>query len=224
MGFLAPAVPWIIKGGSLLGGMLAGKQAEKGAMARSPEEAANFTGATTAAGGLATQGTRLMQQGNQALQQPLSYYSTLLGGNRAQMAQATAGTRASLTDTYRGAERSLEQGGVRGAAADLAKGELARDRAGQIARLTTGVQPMAAAALSDMGTNLTSQGARDVAGAGSLYGDLAEMGTKNRVYGREEGAKTGSVFGSLIFDILSGIGKKRSNTPGPWAGGYQFPQ
>jgi hypothetical protein len=45
MGFLAPAIPWIIKGGAALGGALLSKKREKAATQRSGEESTALTGA-----------------------------------------------------------------------------------------------------------------------------------------------------------------------------------
>src|SRR5258706_7692123 len=109
MGFLAPAVPWIIKGGAMLGSSLLGKKVAQGAqnsaMKRSPEEQTALTGAQTAAGGLQTSGAGLVGSGQQAvksglgtLEQPTNYWSRLLGGNRASMAQATAAPRGAISD------------------------------------------------------------------------------------------------------------------------------
>jgi hypothetical protein len=101
MGFLAPAVPWIIKGGAALAGGLMSKKSQSSAMKRSPEEQTALTGAQGAAGQLQQGGQSLLAQGQGAsaqglndLSQPANYWSRLLGGNRAQMSQATAAPRA----------------------------------------------------------------------------------------------------------------------------------
>jgi hypothetical protein len=216
VGFLANPLVWkgITTGVSLLGGWLGGKKAEKNAMQRSPEEAAALTGASNSANALNTTGTQLTQAGMPAVNKSLGYYSTLLGGNRAAMSLATAAPRASITDTYRGAERNLEQQGVQGAGRDQAVAGLARDKAGNIARLTTGVQPAAANALADLGTNLTSQGGQQQNAAGSLFANLLGKGFENRKYAREEGGKASSAIGSLLFDVLSGIWKPKGSSGG----------
>ena len=227
MGFLAPALPWIAKGGALLGGWLGGKKAQSSAMARSPEEQAAIGGAQGAAGSLGRMGSSLLSGGQQTIGQGVgmlgnagNYWQTLLGGNRAAMAQATAGPRGALTDQYRGAERGLERSGLRGATRDLASAELSRDRASKIAGLTTGVQPMAAEQLSGIGGQLgqlgMGQAGLGVGAAGqgaSIWTRLLGEGSENRRYGRAEGEKAGTGIGSLIFDILSGFGGG-GKTPG----------
>lgn len=214
MGFLAPAVPWIIKGGAMLGGSIFGRMAQGSAQKRSPEEAAAVSGAQTAATGLGRTGTELMGQGAPLLGQAGNYWQTLLRGSRPAMAQATAGPRAALTDIYRGAESNLERSGIRGAQRDVAAAELGRDRAGQIARLTTGMQPLAAQGVSDIGRTLLGTGADMSANSASIWSDLLGEGFENRKYARGEGEKSGKAIGGLIFDILTGtLGKKFGGKP-----------
>ena len=207
MGFLAPALPWLAKGGALLGGYLGGKKAQSSAMQRSPEELQALSGAQAAGAGLAQSGTQLPQAGMPAVNQAKGYYETLLGGNRAQMGLATAAPRAAITEGYRGAERGLERSGIRGAAGDVARAELNRDRVGKIAGLTSGVQPMAAEALANLGLSMTEQGAQRQGGAASLYQRLLGEGAANREYGRKEGEKSGTRIGRFLLDILgAGVG------------------
>jgi hypothetical protein len=129
------------------------------------------------------------------------------------MSQATAAPRAAITDVYRGAERSVEKSGVQGAAKDVQMGELNRQRAGQIAGLTTGVQPAAADRLTDIGQTQTGQGAPMIGEAGSIYSNLLGQGAANRVYGRGEGEKAGTGVGGFLFDIMnSSLGKGSGGT------------
>lgn len=224
MGFIAPAMPWIIKGASMLGGYIASKRAQKSAMQRSPEEQPALGGAQGAASDLTRTGTAqlrggldLLRTGEQTTAGPTDYYQTLLRGNRAAQAQATAAPRGAISDVYTGAERGLEKSGVRGAARDVAAGELQREKAGKISSLVTGVQPGAAEALTGIGATQTGQGigmagnaGSAYGGAGSLYSNLLGQGMYNRQYGRQEGEKAGSKIGSFLFDIMKGVGKKYS--------------
>lgn len=228
MGFLAPAMPWIIKGGAMLGGMFAGRKATSSAMQRSPEEQTALTGAQGAGGELAKTGADLTSTGMQTTAPATNYYQALLHGNRALQSQATAAPRAGITDVYSGAQRGLEQSGVRGAQKDVATGELQRQKAGQIASLVTGVQPAAAAALTQTGLEQSQQGGARTAGAGNLYQNLLGQGAQNRRYGREEGEKAGQGMGGFLFDILSGtMGKKAgmgNMGGGGGAGSYMSPE
>lgn len=207
MGFLAN--PFVLKGAAMGLGALFGKFRQNAAQKRSPEESAAIGGAQGAAGQLGQAGTSLMQQGAPLTQQAGNYWSTLLGGNRAQMAQATAAPRAAITDTYRGAESNLERSGVRGAQRDVAQAELGRQRAGQIAGLTTGIQPFAAQQLGAMGSDLTGKGGQLASSAGTIWNSLLGEGYKNRVYARDEGAEASAGIGPILFDILNAsFGKK----------------
>lgn len=222
MGFLAPAIPWAVRGGALLGGWLGGKKAQSSAQARSPEEQAALGGAQGAAGTLARQGSQAIQQGQQVFSQGLpmlgnagNYWQTLLQGNRGAMALATAGPRAAITDESRGAARGIERSGARGAVRDLAKAELSRDTFSKLAGLTTGVQPAAAQNLAavggqigDLGLGLSRLGYGGQEASANIFSRLLGEGFENRKYARGEGEKAGKSIGSLIFDVLSGtIGK-----------------
>lgn len=225
MGFLAPAVPWIVKGGAALAGSLFGRKAESGAANRYPEEKTALAGGQAAGQQLGTFGGQAIGLGLPAARKAVGYYQTLLGGNRAAMAQATAAPRAAITDTYRGAEANLDRSGVQGASRMRAEAELSRDRAAQIAGLTTGVQPAAAAALSSLGPTLTGQGATSTSAAGTVWSNLLGEGARNRVYARQEGENTGTEIGKLIFDTIAGTSWGRKNVPqtGPPAPGGGYP-
>lgn len=212
MGFIAPAVPWIAKGASLLGGFLGARKAQSSAMQRSPEEQTALKGAQGAGGELASTGADLTSTGQANVAGPTNYYQTLLHGNRAAQAQATAAPRAAITDVYSGAQRNLERSGVRGAAKDVLSGDLARDQAAKVSSLVTGVQPAAAAALTDIGQTQTGMGGARTGAAGSIYSNLLPQGYQNRVYGRQEGEKAGSTIGGFLFDILRGVGGKKSSS------------
>jgi len=215
MGAVVPFIPAIA---STIGGIFGGKLATKAAQNRSAEEKLALQGAQTSAGNLSRMGTGLygtgtgmVEEGRGTLAAPTSYYSKLLSGNRALASQAVAAPRAQISDVYRGAERNLERSGVRGAAREVAAGELGRQRAAQISSLITGVQPGAAAALTGIGQNQIQQGAglagtgtAATANAGNIFGGLLGEGAANRQYARKEGEKFGTSFGGLIFDILSG--------------------
>jgi hypothetical protein len=223
-----PVTPFIPAIAGAAAGIFGGKAATSAAMKRSPEEQQALTGAQGAGTSLGTQGgslfktgTGMVQQGQSTVAQPTNYFSKLLSGNRALQSQAVAAPRAAISDTYRGAERNLEQGGVRGASRDQAKGDLSRQRAGQISSLITGVQPAAAGALTSIGENQTSQGVATAGqgvgatgASGNIFANLLQQGNANRQYGRSEGQNFGSGFGGLIFDMLQATGKFKGKSGG----------
>lgn len=169
---------------------------------------------------------QLFQTGMPQAMSAGNYWQTLLGGNRAAMAQATAGPRGALTDQYRGAERGLERSGIRGGARDLATAQLSRDRAGQIAGLTTGVQPGAAANLAGLGTSLIGAGTQNLGlasstlgGAGSLFGHLAGLGQQGYQFQQGRSDEANAALGRSLFELLNaGVtanGKRTQQQPLP---------
>lgn len=231
---MGPVVPFIPAIAGAIGGIFGGKKATQAAQKRSPEEAQGLAGAQSAGGALAGQGANLFasgmgmaQQGQQTLAGPTGYYQKLLSGNRALQSQAVAAPRGAISDIYRGAGRSLEHSGIRGAQREVAQGELSRQRAGQISSLITGVQPGAAAALTDIGHTQTGQGTAQAGvgvgatgQAGGIFADLLGQGAQNRRYARGEGEKFGGGFGGLIFDLLSGVLNKKGGGGGGYLPGH----
>jgi hypothetical protein len=179
-------------------------------MQRSPEEQVALTGAQGAAGTLGKTGSELVNESKPYLSNAGQYYQTLLRGDRGAMQAAVAPYAAQVTDVYRGANRALEQSGVRGAARDVQRGELNRQRASQIAGLTTGMQPQAAGALGALGTTQLQAGTPLLGQAGNIYGGLLGQGYTNRNYARGEGEKTGKAIGQFTYDIADAVGRGRN--------------
>ena len=172
-------------------------------------------------GDVRRQGQSLFQQGMPATQNAINYYGTLLRGNRAAMQQATAGSAAQLTDTYRGAEAGLKRSGVRGGERATALAELTRDKASQIAQLTTGQQGEAARGLGLMGMNLTGQGLGAEVSAGQGFGGIAsQAGGKETEYGRGASADFAGV-GKSMAELVK-IWNNRRRGGGGGGGGYDY--
>lgn len=238
MGFIAPFIAPVAGAiGSLWAAKKAGSAAEDHANQLNQQGQAAFTGAQGAAQNLSSLGTGLVGQGQATTAEGLAtagkgtnYYSALLGGNRALQSQAVAAPRAAITDVYRGAERNLDRGGVRGAAKDVATADLGRQKAGQISSLITGVQPGAAQALTSTGLSVagvggqqTGQGLGAVGNAGSLlsglYGPSLGQGQFAQKQGQAAGDKTGGMLGGLLFDIINGVLKQKGSGSGSSSGG-----
>ncbi len=224
---MAAAIPYGVMAGQAIYGYIKNRQAAKAEQQARAQEQSMLTGATGVSNQLTTSGTSLTAAGMPGAQQAGSYYSTLLGGNRAAMAQATAGPRGAITDEYRGATRNLEHSGIQGAGRDLATAELNRDKVGKIAGLTTGVQPQAAAGLADLSTNLVSQGGNRLSAAGGLWGGLLGNRTNARYDAEGTHQATSAAFGRTLFDILSQAsrdysqrGKGVSGLPGGTSGSF----
>lgn len=192
-----PVVPLAIMAGGAIISHFANKKATADAQKRSPEEATALAGGQGAAGTEVGKGTEALETGAETQKPATSYFDTLLHGNRAQQAQATAAPTARLTDVYSGAERGLEHSGVRGAAKDVASANLTRDKASGIAGLVTGVQPAAASALTSIGQVQQQRGAGMVAAGGNTYSNLLGQGQSNRQEAQKSGTSAAAAVGSL---------------------------
>jgi len=192
-----PVIPLAIMAGSAIISHYASKHAAEEAMKRTPEEQVSLKGAQTGAATLQTGGQAALTTGAETQAPATSYYDTLLRGNRAQQAAATAAPAARISDIYSGATRNLEQSGVRGAQKDVASADLNRQRAMQLSSLVTGVQPMAASALTSIGEQQQNRGAQMVASGNQTYGNLLGIGQANRRIGQEAGQQTASTIGAL---------------------------
>jgi hypothetical protein len=222
MGFIAPALPWIAKGAGMLGGVLAGRHAQKKAMERTPEEQVALGQAQQVGGTLRQTGSGLLSTGQTTQAPATDYWDTLLRGNRARQSQAVAPGVAAAQDVARGEERSLERSGVRGAARDVAAADIGRRRASTIAGLVTGVQPIAAQQLTDIGQTQINQGGVLTSNAGSLFANLLGQGARRNEYAREEGRRAGESVGGFIRDIVGSLpfGKQKAGpTLDDWHGG-----
>ncbi len=201
------AIPLIATGISVVGGAIGKKKDSNRQQAQQAQTQVPLAGMQQAGQTAFGQGQQLYGFGMPRLNQAASYYSTLLNGNRAAMTQAIQPEIAGITDTYRGAERSLERSGVRGAQRDVAQAELARSRAGQIGGLLGGVRPMAAQALGQLGQFGVSQGQQGIGSAGTIYGNMLsgltgqrQIGLEERKYGDEQSGALWGNIGKLITD------------------------
>jgi hypothetical protein len=175
----------------------AAKSATNAAMQRTPEEQQALTGAQTGAKTLQTGGADALATGADTQRPATNYYDTLLRGDRAAQAQATAAPAARISDVYSGATRNLEQSGVRGAAKDVASADLNKNRASSLAGLVTGVQPGAAAALTSIGETQQNRGAGMISSANNTYSDLLGAGQKNRQAAQGAGTSVANSIGQL---------------------------
>lgn len=191
---VVPFIPMIASGIGTVGGLVQGHKQGKRADAMAAQ-----TGAAMQRQGAAA--NTLMGAGMPLVQQSGDYYSKLLRGDRSMLRSATTPERMEISDTYRGAERSLARSGVRGAQRDYAEGELARERAGRISALAPMARAGAGAAAGNLGSSLTGQG-------GALLGNLVsgslgqQQASLNRdVYSGEQSRILGENFGQLLTDF-----------------------
>lgn len=192
-----PVVPLAIMAGGAIISHFANKKATADAQKRSPEEATALAGGQQAAGTEVGKGTEALDTGAETQKPATSYFDTLLHGNRAQQSQAVAAPTAKITDVYAGAQRGLDQAGVRGAQKDVASAGLNKDRASSISGLVTGVQPAAANALTSIGQVQQQRGAGMVAQGGATYSNLLGQGQGNRQEAQKSGTSAAASVGAL---------------------------
>lgn len=198
-----PAVPIAIGVGSMIANHYASKAAAKQAMEKTPQETAAFDANTKLATQQAQQGNEMFQTAMPGVKNSLNYYNTLLSGNRAARTAAVAPEAESVASAYDGANKAIGRGYVQGGQRDQAVAENARSKAGQIARLTTGVRPMAANAIAGISGSILPGAAQRAGTASNIYGQQANSEMLNRQYGNKVGDQTSQNFGRLFAQIMN---------------------
>lgn len=185
------------------------KQADmaKQAATLSPAGQQAQQGLVQQAGRLNTMGDRLLGQGTNDLERVAQYYRPLLAGDRAQVGQAIAPDVAAVTDVYRGAERSLDRSGVRGAQREQQAGELRRQKAGQIALMPMQQRGRAAEALAGLGSQYFQGGLGTIGESGRLLGSVyaGERGaaTQGQGYMLQQGQQNNAAFQTGMGNIFN---------------------
>lgn len=204
-----------------IGSSILGKKSAAGSATPTAAEQSALTAQTHAATGLAGAGAQALRQGTAATGQATNYFSTLANGNRGQLTTALSPEIEAVNKTYAGANSTISRF-LRGPDKDMQAGELARERAGNIAGLYKGVRQNAATSLAGIGSAETSAGSGAMAGAGSLFGANASQGASNRLSGAELEHQAGSDFGNLFYNVFKGVGQKSSPNPEPQVLPYQW--
>lgn len=227
----AAAIPAIIGAAGSIGGAgisaySAGKQSKayRDWAQPSPADIANRGRAEKYGGQLGNIGELLYGQGQGNLGVATDYYKKLMS-DRYTAQGAVAPAAENIADVYGGARRGVESGTARGGVRDYALAELDREKTGRIARLYSGVQPMAAAALESTGRFQTGTGVGATGGAARTFTDLLGQGRADRALGLRgetmadlSGTRSGENIGALLFSILaSGAGKDGKGATGTGA-------
>jgi hypothetical protein len=212
---MAAAVPFAIKGGSMLAGSLIGKF-----MNRPSKEQKSAMAGTQAAGNALSsyvpqmmgQSSQLAGQGSGALGQAAGYYRNILG-SRAGMRQALAPETATTLDYYRGAAGKASRS-MRGGARDAALAELDRSKVGNLAMQVPMARANAAEGLGNIG-NAQLGAAGNFAGVGGNLASNAayvNSGLFNQASQmRQQQGEGGKAWGSLLYDMADSLwGKKKA--------------
>lgn len=192
-----------IGAGGALGSTLIGSSAASSTYDQAQKELQPFRrGATGNADELAGNSRQLFSQAMPAVQQSLDYYKNLLGaGGRKGLYAAVAPAAGTIAESYRGATQSLTKN-LRGGERDMGLAELKRQQVGDTARLVSGVQPGAAAALGSMGGSLVGEAQSGFARAGGIYGGLAGQPNATALALRS-GSDSASSMGALLARLMS---------------------
>lgn len=215
MGFLAPALPFIKAGAGLIGGLFAGKKANKQADTDSlrMDEGANDlrnvfnyalpTGkALTSTGqGDVSSGLSTARSGTDVMSSPLNYYKNIMSGNRTANLQAFAPETNALQQQEAARRQQLAATGTaRGGGVASVNEEAKTRQMTEINNAIFGARPAAAAAITDVGRGVTSAGLQ-----------TAQVGT-NELSAALNALGLGANSGQAIADI--GL-KRAMGSPGP---------
>lgn len=188
---------------------------------RTPEELALIKSQTGLADQQRQQGADLFGSAMPAVKNTLSYYQTLLSGNRSARMAAASPEAQDTAAAYQGADLAARRNNLTGGQRDQALADNNKAKAGAVARLVTGVRPAAAAALGGLGTNLVGASTSANASAGNIYGNLIGQDQQNRqqagYLGLQQGNKTASSIGALVANLMAGPGKSLGT--GKWGFG-----
>lgn len=205
-----PAIPALIMAGGALGSAYMSSRAASEASRRSPEERQAMSSSQRLSDLTASQGQQLFGAAMPAVQRTLGYYGTLLNGNRAARNAAVAPEAQSVANAYEGANRAIGRSYVRGGGRDYALAENARGRAGDIARLTTGVRPQAAQAMSAIAGGLLPNATANYGTAAGINEGLIGAGFNNRQFGQQAGMLAGQNWGQLFARLMAVYGNRNS--------------
>lgn len=226
---MAAAVPFALKGGSMLMGSLLGKKLggpskeQKAAMTQT-QQSGNALNAY--ARPMMAKGFQLANQGQGDLSQASNYYRNILG-NRQAARESLAPEMNTAMEFYRGATNQANRT-LRGGRRDYAVADLKRQQVAQMAGMLPAARANAARGIADVGGTALS-GGTSFAGMG---GDLASQGAyinsglfNQATQIRNQQGEAGKGWGSLLYDIAGALpwGKKAGGgggwTPVPDSGG-----
>jgi hypothetical protein len=238
---MAAAVPFIIKGGSMLAGALGGKKAigkaalKGGAMlggsllgkklsGASKQQTAATQGTQQSADALQSYASPLMQQGQQMagqgqgyLGQAGQYYSNILS-NRRSARESLAPEMKGALDFYKGASGKASRS-LRGGSRDYALAELDREKTGNMAMMLPQARRQAAEGAAGVGGDFLNAGSAFTGQGGQLATNAATVnqGLFNQAKDiRAQEGEGGKQWGSILYDAAQAIpwGKKpTSATP-----------
>lgn len=184
------------------------------------QQQGNLTKQEQAMAGQVTPGAnQFLQQGQQAIGPALNYYTGVLNNPR----EATAPEQNRISSLYAGQAANVRNQTPRGGYGPSAAGNLRNQEMGAQANVIQQGRPMAAGALSQLGTNLSSLGYQGYGLGANILGNVFNQGLASREQQYQQGAGLGSGLfnayqGYLLSKALTGPGN--SNTGSTNTGGF----
>lgn len=214
-----PAVPLIIMGASAAWGAYQQHKQTKAAEQAMQAQTAATQPAFDQLGALAKQAGQtssgMFKAGMPLFQNAANYWGTLLRGGRSAMQGAMAPEISALTDTYRGAARSIERTAA-GPQRDVAMADLARQRASQIGGLALQVRPQAANQVADLSRLAFGTGTQAMGAAGGVLGQilqgqsqLGQLDLARQRFGAEQSSASGKAWGDFITALIGAFAKSK---------------
>ncbi len=151
---------------------------------------------------LAQLGIGSLGAGSQVMQQPLNYYSGILGGDRQSMMETVAPEVNTILGQYDTAKRAVAENAPRGGGANTTQANAPYALSGEITNLLNTVRPQAAAATTDIGKFLSTLGTTETGQAGNLINQNAWT----QLAKGQQQAGTAGALGKAIGSILAGAG------------------
>lgn len=222
---MAAAVPFAIKGGSMLLGSLLGKKLS----GPSKEQKSAMAGTQASANALSSYAPQFMQQGfgmaRQGmgdLSQASNYYRNILGSRQAAR-ESLAPEMNTAMDFYRGATNQANRT-LRGGRRDYAVAELNRQKVAQMSGMLPAARANAAKGIADVGGTALSGGSSFAGMGGDLASNAAYVnsGLFNQASQlREQQGQAGKGWGSFLYDMASSLPWVKNKMGGGGGGGSQ---
>lgn len=200
MPFLAPALPIIGKAALGLGSSLLGNKLAKSKNTDQAQDALNMTQQSqreATAGG-----KNLLALGTTTTQPVLNYWSSILSGNRGQMASALAPEASQISHGYQQAANTSAALMPRGGPSASFLGELPFQQQRDVSSLFQSARPQAASQLGGLGMNLLSHGTNLIQASTGAGRGILEQQQQQKLLEAERGKS----IGAGLFDILQKYG------------------
>ncbi len=151
---------------------------------------------------------QVLPQAREALQGPLDFWETILGGNRQEMLSLLAPEVETIVSQYDTARRNIANLAPRGGGRTTQMAESRFEEAGLIQRLLQESRRRAAGEIAGIGGQLTTLGVSELGistgAAGNLISDLLRRETARRGQNIGTAADIGIGIGKILVSIFGG--------------------